>query len=195
MKSGKKEAKEFLSGKECSDTAEKKASGRHAKTKAKSVALYGMMTALAFLFGYVESLIPINLGVPGVKLGLANLVTIVSLYLMGVRAAGAIALVRVVLTGFTFGSLSMMLYGLAGAAFSLFVMAVSRRLDLFGCVGVSVAGGAAHNIGQLLVACAVLENTNLVYYLPVLLAAGTAAGCVIGCLGGILVKRLSLFAG
>ncbi|MCI9583504.1 MAG: Gx transporter family protein [Clostridium sp.] len=160
-------------------------------TRAGRVALYGMMTALAFLFGYVESLIPIHLGAPGIKLGLANLAAIVSLYLLGTRAAAGISLVRVVLTGFTFANLSMMLYGLAGASLSLLVMGFLKKTERFGCVGVSAAGGAAHNIGQLLVACMVLESANLLYYLPVLLAAGTAAGCVIGCLGGIVAERLS----
>ena len=167
------------------------AAGRSQDRKSREMALCGMMTALAFLLGYVETLIPISLGVPGVKLGLANLVTIVSLYLLGTRTAGMIALIRVVLTGFTFGNLSMMMYSLAGAALSLLVMAVSRKKDLFGTVGVSVAGGVGHNVGQLLVAAAVVENSSLFYYLPVLLAAGTAAGAVIGILGGILVKRLS----
>ena len=150
-------------------------------TKAGRMALYGMMTALAFLFGYVESLIPIHFGAPGVKLGLANLAAIVSLYLLGGAAAAGISLVRVILTGFTFGNLSMMLYGLAGAALSLLVMSILKKTDRFGCVGVSVAGGAAHNIGQIAVACLVLESASLLYYLPALLAAGTAAGCVIGC--------------
>ena len=125
------------------------------------MALYGMMTALAFLFGYVESLIPIHFGAPGVKLGLANLAAIVSLYLLGGAAAAGISLVRVILTGFTFGNLSMMLYGLAGAALSLLVMSILKKTDRFGCVGVSVAGGAAHNIGQIAVACLVLESASL----------------------------------
>ena len=162
--------------------------GRAGTSRAGKIALYGMMTALAFLLSYVETLIPINLGVPGVKLGLANLASIVSLYLLGAGAAAAIALVRIVLVGFTFGNLSMMLYSLAGAAVSLLLMVVFRRLDWFGVTGVSILGGAGHNIGQLIVAA--LENASLFYYLPVLLAAGTAAGALIGLLGGILVNRL-----
>ena len=160
--------------------------GRVGTSRAGKIALYGMMTALAFLLSYVETLIPINLGVPGVKLGLA----IVSLYLLGSGAAAAIALVRIVLVGFTFGNLSMMLYSLAGAAVSLLLMVVFRRLDWFGVTGVSILGGAGHNIGQLIVAALVVENASLFYYLPVLLAAGTAAGALIGLLGGILVNRL-----
>ena len=164
--------------------------GRAGTSRAGKIALYGMMTALAFLLSYVETLIPINLGVPGVKLGLANLASIVSLYLLGAGAAAAIALVRIVLVGFTFGNLSMMLYSLAGAAVSLLLMVVFRRLDWFGVTGVSILGGAGHNIGQLIVAALVVENASLFYYLPVLLAAGTAAGALIGLLGGILVNRL-----
>ena len=148
--------------------------GRAGTSRAGKIALYGMMTALAFLLSYVETLIPINLGVPGVKLGLANLASIVSLYLLGAGAAAAIALVRIVLVGFTFGNL----------------MVVFRRLDWFGVTGVSILGGAGHNIGQLIVAALVVENASLFYYLPVLLAAGTAAGALIGLLGGILVNRL-----
>ena len=155
------------------------------------VALGGMMTALAFLLGYVETLIPINLGVPGVKLGLANLAVIVSLYLLGARAAGTIALVRVILTGFTFGNLSMMLYSLAGAGLSLALMLLAKKMDFFGTVGVSIIGGVGHNVGQLLVAALVVESGSVFYYLPVLLAAGTVAGALIGILGGIMVKRLA----
>ena len=146
--------------------------GRAGTSRAGKIALYGMMTALAFLLSYVETLIPLNLGVPGVKLGLANLASIVSLYLLGAGAAAAIALVRIVLVGFTFGNLSMMLYSLAGAAVSLLLMVVFRRLDWFGVTGVSILGGAGHNIGQLIVAALVVENASLFYYLPVLLAAG-----------------------
>ena len=124
------------------------------------------------------------------KLGLANLASIVSLYLLGAGAAAAIALVRIVLVGFTFGNLSMMLYSLAGAAVSLLLMVLFRRLDWFGVTGVSILGGAGHNIGQLIVAALVVENASLFYYLPVLLAAGTVAGALIGLLGGILVNRL-----
>ena len=97
---------------------------------------------------------------------------------------------RVILTGFTFGSMSMMMYGLAGAALSLLVMILSRHFDLFGITGVSIAGGVAHNIGQIAVAAMVLESGAIFYYLPVLLLSGSIAGAVIGFLGGMIVKRL-----
>lgn len=168
-----------------------RADGSPTGKRARFVAVCGMMTALAFLFSYVETLIPVNLGVPGVKLGLANLVTIISLYLLGVPAAAVITLVRVILTGITFGNLSMMLYSLAGAALSLLLMVFFKKKDWFGTVGISILGGAGHNVGQLLVAAAVVETSAVFYYLPVLLVAGTVAGAIIGIVGGMMIKRLS----
>ena len=163
---------------------------RDAAAVSRFAALCGMMIALAFLFGYIETLIPISLGVPGIKLGLANLVTMVSLYLLGAPAAAVIALVRVVLTGFTFGNLSMMMYGLAGSVVSLALMLMFRKLDWFSPVGISILGGVGHNIGQLAVAAAVLESSTIFYYLPMLLIAGLLAGGLIGILCGRIVKRL-----
>ena len=157
---------------------------------AREIALYGLLIALAFVLSYVESLIPISFGVPGVKLGLANLAVITALYTVGVPGAAFISLVRIVLMGFTFGTPSMILYSLAGGALSLFVMAVLKRFRVFGMIGISVAGGAAHNIGQIAVAAAVVEQAALFAYLPVLLAAGTAAGAVIGLVGGLVVQRV-----
>ena len=153
-------------------------------------AYYGLLIALAFVFSYIESLIPFSVGIPGVKLGLGNLVSIITLYTLGWQAAAAVSLVRVILTGFTFGSMSMMMYGLAGAALSLLVMILSRHFDLFDITGVSIAGGVAHNIGQIGVAAMVLESGAIIYYLPVLLLSGSIAGAVIGLLGGLIVKRL-----
>lgn len=160
------------------------------KTKAGRVAIYGMMIALAFLFSYIESLIPISLGVPGVKLGLANMVTIVCMNLMGVIPAVIISIVRIVLNAFTFGNMSMMLYSLAGAALSLLVMAVEKKTGLFGMVGISLSGGVFHNIGQLLLASAVLQTKAIFFYLPVLLISGSIAGVVIGVVAGLLADRV-----
>ncbi len=157
---------------------------------AKKAAYMGMLTALAFVFSYIESLLPINLGIPGVKLGLANLVVIVALYTMGVRAAFKLSLVRIVLAGFTFGSPASMIYSLAGGMLSLAVMAVARKAQVFSAAGVSVLGGVSHNVGQIFVAILVMENTSLAYYLPALVLSGTAAGVLVGILAAVLVKRL-----
>ena len=155
--------------------------------KTGRAALCGMLIALAFLLSYVETLIPISIGVPGVKLGLANLVTIVGLYLVNLQQLVFISLVRIVLAGLTFGNGFSMVYSLAGGAFSLFLMLLARKTGWFSQVGVSIAGGVGHNVGQLIIAALVVENSAVFYYLPFLLAAGSAAGAVIGLLGGCLL--------
>ena len=152
-------------------------------------AMFGMMTALAMIMGYVEAQIPISLGVPGVKLGLANLVTMLCLYRMGPVAAALVSVTRIVLTGVTFGNLFSMLYALAGGAVSIIVMILMKKSGRFGPTGVSVAGGVAHNVGQLLVAALVVENAGVLWYLPVLLPAGTVAGTLIGMLTGTVLER------
>lgn len=153
-------------------------------------ALYGMMIALAVLLSYVEMLIPISLGVPGVKLGLANLVTIVALYTIGIRGAVEISLMRIVFVGLTFSNLFAMFYSLAGGVLSLMLMFLCKKRDWLGQTGVSIVGGVGHNVGQLFVAALVVENTAVLYYLPFLLVAGTIAGMVIGILGGIVASRI-----
>ncbi|HIR60618.1 MAG TPA: Gx transporter family protein [Candidatus Faecivivens stercoravium] len=159
-------------------------------SKARRVALYGMLTALAFILSYVESLVPVTLGIPGVKLGLANLVVVIALYTLDLKGAFVISVVRIVLSGLTFGGLLSMLYSLAGGLFSFAVMAILSRKKVFGTVGVSVCGGVAHNIGQLLVAMAVLETESVWYYFPVLLISGSVAGVLIGLLGGWMTGRV-----
>ena len=159
-------------------------------SKARRVALYGMLTALAFILSYVESLVPVTVGIPGVKLGLANLVVVIALYTLDLKGAFVISAVRIVLSGLTFGGLFSMLYSLAGGLLSFAVMAILSRKKLFGTVGVSVCGGVAHNIGQLLVAMAVLETESVWYYFPVLLISGSVAGVLIGLLGGWMTGRI-----
>lgn len=160
---------------------------------ARRAALYGMLIALAFVFSYLESLLPISLGVPGVKLGLANLVTVVGLYTIGVKGTAAVSLVRILLAGFTFGNGFSMAYSLAGGIVSLLVMALCKRKKWFSQVGVSVLGGVAHNLGQLAVAALVVENAGVFAYFPVLLLTGCAAGACIGVLGGLLTERVGRF--
>ena len=157
---------------------------------AKKAAYMGMMTALAFVLSYLETLIPINLGVPGVKLGLANLVVIVALEMMGVKEACTLSLVRVVLVALLFGNGAALAYSVAGAALSLSLMGLLKKTGKFSSVGVSVAGGVAHNAGQILVAMALLETSRLAWYLPVLWVSGTIAGVLVGLVSGELVRRV-----
>ncbi len=163
------------------------------KSKARQVALCGLLVALAFILSYVEALVPINLGIPGVKLGLANLVVLIALYTLDLRWAFTISVVRIVLAGLTFGGLFSMLYSLAGGLLSFVVMALLSRKNLLGTVGVSICGGVAHNIGQLLMAMLVLETGSVWYYFPVLLISGSVAGVLISLLGGWMTGRVRKF--
>lgn len=160
------------------------------REKAVWVAQYGMLIALAFIFSYLETIIPIPIPIPGVKLGLANLVTIVGLYTVGISGTVVVSLIRIVLVGVTFGNLFSMIYGLAGAALSLLLMVLCKKRQWFSQIGVSILGGIGHNIGQLIIASIVVQTTGVFYYLPALLAAGVAAGGVIGLLGGMVTERI-----
>ena len=158
------------------------------------LAVYGMLTGLAFVLSYVESLIPVPIPIPGVKLGLANLVTITGLYTVGVRGTAAVSLARILLAGLTFSGLSGMLYSLAGWGLSLGLMILARKTGWFSQTGVSIIGGVGHNVGQLAAAALIVETMEVFYYLPVLLAAGCIAGALIGLLAGLVTARIQAAA-
>ena len=158
--------------------------------KTKKVTVMAMCIALAMILSYLESLIP-SPGIPGVKLGLANLAVIFALYRLGWKEAVGVSLLRVLLVSLLFGHVASLMYSAAGAALSLLGMILLRRFDKLSCVFVSVSGGVLHNVGQILMAWA-LMGRNVVYYLPVLILSGVAAGVVIGVVGAILVKRSDL---
>ena len=147
---------------------------------AKKIAYSSILVALALILSYVEALIPINFGIPGVKLGLANLVIVIGLYFLNTSQVFVILITRIILVSFLFGNMSAMLYSLAGGIISFMVMLLMKKIKGFSIVGVSIAGGVAHNIGQLIVASLVVENFKLIYYLPVLMIAGTLTGMLIG---------------
>ena len=154
------------------------------------VAYFGVFTALALIFSYVETLIPVNLGIPGVKLGLANLISVVALYKMRLSEAYLLSVVRVLLAGFIFGNYFSIIYSLAGGLLSLTVMALLKKWGGFSLQGISIAGGVFHNIGQLIVAAVVVETFSVTYYFPVLLIAGLLTGLVIGIVAEMMLKRL-----
>jgi len=160
--------------------------------KSKQLARYALLVALAMVLSWLESMVPVSAAVPGVKLGLTNLVVIFALYRMGVRDAAVISLIRVALVSMTFGNAYSFAYSLAGAALSLAVMTALKKTGKFSELGVSVAGGVCHNVGQVLVAMAVLETAGLAWYLPVLLFSGTVAGVCIGAVGAIITKRIRI---
>ena len=156
----------------------------------QKTAYMGMFLALALILSYVEALIPFQFGIPGVKLGLANLVTVMMLYCTGAKEAFLLSVLRIVLAGFLFGNPFGIIYGLSGGILSFLVMYLLWREDRLHVVSVSVAGGLSHNLGQLLAASAVVENRNLFYYLPVLLAAGFVTGFLIGLLAQEMIVRV-----
>lgn len=156
----------------------------------KKLTISALLVALAMIFSYIEVLIPFNFGIPGIKLGLANLVVVVALYLLGTKQAFMISMVRIILVAFTFGSLAALLYSVAGGVLSFVVMALCRRIKGLSVMGVSVAGGVSHNIGQLIVAVLVVENMNLLFYIPVLMIAGIITGLLIGLVAGMVLPAV-----
>ena len=158
--------------------------------KAKNVALYGLLIALALVLSYLESLVPLSFAVPGIKMGLSNIVVVFALYRLRARDAAVISLVRVLLVSVLFGNVFSLAYSAAGAVLSLLVMLLLKSTGKFSETGVSVAGAVAHNAGQILVAVFMLETGRLVYYLPVLCISGTIAGVCIGLVSALLVKRI-----
>lgn len=160
--------------------------------KTKRLVLLAMLTAVAMILSYVESLLP-SVGIPGAKMGLANIAVIFALFRFGWKEAAALSLVRVVLVSLLFGSVGAMLYSLAGAVLSLAVMALLRRIDRFSTVGISVAGGVAHNAGQILMAMLILQTKQLLGYLPVLAVSGIAGGVLTGLAAALLIRRIPEF--
>lgn len=156
----------------------------------KQIAEYGLLIALAMVLSYVEVLIPFSFAVPGIKLGLANIVVVFALYRLGKTEAFVISILRVLLMTFMFGNAFALAYSLSGAVLSFLVMLLLLKTGRFSPVGVGIGGGVAHNIGQILCAMVLLETKQIIYYLPVLFISGTLAGVAIGVISGILINRI-----
>ena len=154
----------------------------------RKIALRGVLVALAMIFSYVESLVPYP--VPGIKLGLTNVVVLFALYKIGTKDAIAINIVRIVLVGLTFGNMFSLIYSLAGGILSAIVMIVMKRTEKFSIAAVSIAGGIMHNVGQIVVAMFVLKTKAIAFYLPFLWISGIVAGVVIGLIGKAVIARI-----
>lgn len=153
------------------------------------VAVFGVFTSLALILSYVELLIPINFGIPGMKLGLANLLVVILLYKGCPRDALLLSVIRILLSGLIFGNMFSIFYSLGGGLLSLAVMVFLKKTGQFTVAGISIGGGASHNVGQLLVAMFVVQTYQVGYYLPVLLIAGVITGAGIGILSAEVLKR------
>lgn len=158
--------------------------------RTKRLALSAMFAALALIFSYVEAIIPFSVGIPGVKLGIANLVIIIALYEMNGKFALVINVVRILVAGLLFNGLFGALYSLAGGLVSLAVMWALRKTGLFSMVGVSMAGGVAHNLGQLLVAALIVSNMKMFLYFPILMFSGIISGILIGIVAYIIDAKV-----
>ena len=157
--------------------------------KTKRVAFLSMCIALSMILSFVESQIPPLMAVPGVKVGLPNLVMVFMLYKIGWKETAIVSILRVILVGILFGTPLSMIYSLVGATLSLIGMILLKKTGLFAPVTVSVVGGILHNVGQIATACFVMDTAEIAYYLPVLLISGTAAGIIIGFVAALILKR------
>ena len=150
------------------------------------------MVTFALVLSYVESRIPAFVAVPGVKVGLANIAVIFTLYKLGIKEAITISLVRVVLVSILFGNPISLIYSIAGAILSLTVMILLKHLTPLREVAVSVTGGVMHNVGQITVASIILDTNVVTYYLPFLILSGTLAGIAVGTVSAILIKKIKI---
>lgn len=157
---------------------------------AKKVAFLGMFSTLALILGWLESLLPVVPFAPGVKIGLANLVSLLVLYRFGWKEAACVNMLRIGLSAVLFGNIALLLYSLAGAILSLITMCLLKKTDKFSIVGISVAGAVMHNLGQIIVAAFLMENGVILYYLPILAVSGVIAGVLVGLAGAFLHKHL-----
>lgn len=158
--------------------------------RSHSLSLMALTVSAAMMLSFVESQIPALVPIPGIKIGLANIAVVFALYEFGVFKASLVSLVRVLLVALLFGSITGLIYGVFGALFSLALMALLKKSTPLSCVGVSVAGAVAHNIGQILAAWIIIGSEKILLYLPILVISGTVSGLAIGTVSGILIKRL-----
>ncbi|MGI6029902.1 MAG: Gx transporter family protein [Eubacteriales bacterium] len=156
----------------------------------RRIALYGLLICLSLIFSYVESFLILPVPVPGIKLGLANIVTLLALFTLPLGGALTISLLRVLLAALLFGRTGSLIFSLSGCLLSFAGMALARRSQLFSLLGVSILGGLLHNVGQLCAAAWVIHNAALLYYLPVLLAAGGLCGLLTGKVAHLVLGHL-----
>lgn len=159
------------------------------KSKTKRLALLGILTALSMVLSYIELLLPpIWSAVPGIKMGLANIISVILLYGFSFKDAMAVSVIRVSLVSLLFGNAMVFIYSIAGAILSLCVMAVLKRIDILSAVGVSIAGAVSHNLGQIIVAIIILQTREIGYYMIILSFTGTVAGIIVGLISSVALR-------
>ena len=158
--------------------------------KTQMLARCALLTAVALMLSYIEALIPFFSGMPGMKLGLANIVVVFTVYSLGNKYGFYVNLIRICLSGLLFGTPFSILYALAGGMLSLGAMLALKKTKRFSIVGVSMAGGFFHNLGQILAAAAVVQTPQVFYYFPVLIFVGIGTGIINGIVASIVLERL-----
>ena len=160
------------------------------KNSTKKIALLGVMASVALVLSYLEALLPpVWAAVPGIKMGLPNIIMVFLLYRFGVKECAVVSFIRIFIVSLLFGSVMTMAYSLAGAFLSVTLMAICKKTNLFSVVGTSIVGGVAHNAGQIIVAIFLFNTVQIGYYMAVLAVTGTVAGVAIGIIGAILLKK------
>lgn len=160
--------------------------------RTQSVAICALFASIALVFGYIEYLIPFNFGIPGVKLGLSNLITVSALYTLGNTKTVTVSLLRVLCTALLFGNIYSFAYSIVGAILSILGMMLAKKISYLSSVGVSVFGGVLHNLGQLSVAVLVVDSINILFYLPILLVSGALTGAIIGICTLPVIRKLNM---
>ena len=158
--------------------------------KIRKIAFLGLSVTLAMILSFVESQIPVFTTIPGMKVGLPNLVMVFLLYRAGWKEAVIVSLIRAFLAALLFGNLQSLIFSISGAVLSLTGMILLKKTGLFSSIAVSVTGGVLHNVGQIIAACLWTSTVQIAYYLPALLVSGVCAGIAIGLIAGFLLKRL-----
>lgn len=164
----------------------------NSRIKTKRITVLALCTSVALILSYVEFLLPaIFVSVPGIKMGLPNIAILLVLYRIGEKEAAAVSFVRLVISTMLFGNFTSFIYSLAGATLSLALMILLKKLDALSVVGVSVAGALMHNIGQVLVAMALMHTSEIGYYMIILAVTGVISGIFVGLCGAFVFKKLS----
>ncbi len=161
--------------------------------KTNKITHTALFISLSMILSYLENMLPPLTAIPGIKLGLANIVIIFVLFKFGEKNAVIVSITRVVLIGILFGSVMSTIYSLVGAVFSLLGMILFKKINVFSYIGISVAGGVLHNIGQIVTAIFMVETAQIIYYLPILIISGTLSGIFIGLIPVLLIKRDRIF--
>jgi len=162
------------------------------KKKVKNITMCGVLTTLAMIFGYIDSLISMPVPVPGIKLGISNIAVITVLYVVGIKEAVFVNILRIVLTSILFGNFTSFIFSISGGILSILIMIILKKIDIFSTVGVSVSGGVMHNIGQIIAAIIVMGSPAILYYLPILLITGVITGVIIGIAAAMVIERVKL---